>query len=255
MTSILEIQDLEISYDQKAILKSVNVSFKKNNVTALIGPSGCGKSSLLMSINRLIDLYQNSDVKGQIIFDEEDILSKKSNLIELRKKIGTIFQRPNPFPMSIRKNMEIALLEHNVLNKSKRDTIIENSLKDVGLWEEVKDRLDSSAMKLSGGQKQRLCVARALTLNPEILLMDEPCSSLDPISSGVLEDLIIRLRKKLTIIIVTHNLAQARRVADNVVFLWPESGVGRVVEEAPTEKFFTSPSDHLTKSYIQGERA
>ncbi len=255
MTSILELINLTISYDKKEVIRDVNLSFQENKVTALIGPSGCGKSSLLLSMNRLIELYENSYVKGKILFMGQSIHSSNNSLIDLRKKIGTIFQRPNPFPMSIRSNMEISLIEHGIKNKKERTNIIENCLKDVGLWKEVKDRLDSPAIKLSGGQKQRLCVARALALNPEILLMDEPCSSLDPLSSGVLEDLICKLKSKVTIIIVTHNLAQARRVADHVVFLWPSKGIGHVIEEAQVDTLFNSPTHHLTKSYIQGERA
>ncbi len=249
--SELKLKDLSISYGSKKVLNNLNVSFMPCSIHALVGPSGCGKSSLLSAINRLSDEAQNCKIEGSILLGQTDILSPKCDLNSLRRRVGMIFQKPSPFPFSIWKNIEIALKEHKISNK---EQIIEESLKAVGLWHEVKDRLHSSALRLSGGQQQRLCIARALALKPEVLLMDEPCSALDPIASGVVEDMIAQMRGSFTIIIVTHNLAQARRISDTTSFFWTKNGVGELIEHQETEKIFSNPQHELTASYISGLR-
>ena len=194
------------------------------------------------------------EVLGKVEIGSDNLLSADCCTLTLRKRIGTIFQKANPFPFSIRKNIAMALVEHGLRDRQMQDEKIEDVLRQVGLWDEVKDRLSSSALDLSGGQQQRLCIARALALDPEILLMDEPCSALDPISSGVVEDLILSLKGKYTIVIVTHNLAQARRIADHVAFFWNQDGAGKLVEYGPAPQIFTSPKEKLTEAYFQGIR-
>jgi len=224
----------------------------KNHINALIGPSGCGKSSLLNTIIRLTDYQKNAKITGAIDIDNKNILEDKTDLIALRQNIGMIFQKPMPFPLSIRKNFELPLKEHGIKRKDELAFKIETALRDVGLWNEVSSRLDSSATQLSGGQQQRLCIARILALQPKALLMDEPCSALDPIATKIIEELILSLKEKYTILIVTHNLSQAKRVADYVAFMWYSHGHGKLVEHNSADLIFNSPSNPITAAYVQG---
>ena len=251
---LIEIQNLTLRYQQKPAFQDITLSIPQNSITAIVGPSGCGKSSFLTCLNRLSDLISGCTVSGHIRLGSLNILNPKVNTTALRRRIGMIFQKPNPFPMSIKKNITFPLREHGIKDPQQLDRLVEQALRDVGLWEEVCDRLHDNALNLSGGQKQRLCIARTLALQPEILLMDEPCSALDPISSGIVEDLIIRLRQKYhyTIIIVTHNLAQARRIADYIALFWVDGGCARLIEFATVEQFFNHPHHELTKAYING---
>ncbi len=250
--ALLKIRDLSIAYDQTTVLDGVSLDIYKGCITALIGPSGCGKTSFLSSLNKLSDLSPSTQVNGSVEFDGQELLNKSVDVLTLRKRIGMIFQKPNPFPLSIKRNLELPLKEHGVKDKQVRAQKIERALKDVGLWEEVYDRLDSSALALSGGQQQRLCIARALVLEPEVLLMDEPCSALDPIASQIVEDLIISLRGQYTVIIVTHNLAQAKRVANYAAFFWMKERVGKLIEFGQCQNLFETPSNKLTAAYISG---
>lgn len=247
-------EDLSIAYHNQLALENVNLDINKGCITALVGPSGCGKTSFLMSINRLTDLIPDCQVSGQLLMDTIDVLAPSTNLLHLRRKVGMIFQKPTVFPFTIKKNLEIPLREQGMHAKTSLTSTIETALKQVGLWNEVKDRLDQPAQALSGGQQQRLCLARALVLSPEILLLDEPCSALDPISSGIVEDLIVSLRGRYTVIIVTHNLAQARRIADHVALFWSVNGSGQLIEYGPAQSVFESPQHELTAAYISGAR-
>ncbi|MDZ4660065.1 MAG: phosphate ABC transporter ATP-binding protein [Pseudomonadota bacterium] len=249
-----QIENLSLKYGSKFAFRNIKLTLNRGCITALVGPSGCGKTSFLMCLNRLIELIPGASVTGEIFFDTQDLMKAKTPVIELRRKVGMIFQKPNPFPQTIRKNIEFPLKEHGILDPIKRREILERALTDVGLWQEVKDRLEAPALTLSGGQQQRLCIARAIALEPEVLLMDEPCSSLDPISSGVVEDLIASLRQRFTVLIVTHNLAQARRIADYVAFFWLEDGAGSLIESGPTKQIFNEPRHKLTAAYIGGLR-
>lgn len=251
---VLQVRDLVVSYGEKTVLSQVTLDIYKGCITALIGPSGCGKTSFLTTLNRLTDHHERAQVNGQILFDGQDLLRDPVDTLQLRRRIGMIFQRPNPFPLSIWRNLELPLKEHGVRDRKIRQRKIEQALKDVGLWEEVCDRLNTSALALSGGQQQRLCIARALVLEPEILLMDEPCSALDPISSSVVEELILRLRGRYTVVIVTHNLAQARRVANYAGFFWMTERVGKLIEFAQCRHLFESPGHELTAAYVSGAR-
>lgn len=215
---IIQVKNLSLRYGDKIALDNVTLDVFKGCITALIGPSGCGKTSFLSAINRLTDLIPGCSINGRILINGQDIHAANNNVQALRRNIGMVFQKPTPFPLSVRRNLSLPLNEHGVIKKSEVAAIIEQVLQDVGLWGEVCDSLDTPALSLSGGQQQRLCIARALALNPEILLMDEPCSALDPIASGVVEDLINRLQGRYTIVIVTHNLAQARRIANYAAF-------------------------------------
>lgn len=253
-SSILKATDLSLFYGEKAAFRGVNLEIEIGRITALVGPSGSGKSSLLQSLNRLTDLIPGCRLEGEITCCGKSIHDPGIDLIALRRKVGLIFQKPSPFPFSIRKNLDFPLREHGIKRRAERDERIEQALRDVCLWDEVKDRLDSPATALSGGQQQRLCVARALALEPEVLLLDEPCSALDPISSGAVEDLILGLRDRFTVVIVTHNLAQARRIADEVAFFWVEEDAGRLIERGPAERVFESPRHELTRSYLAGLR-
>ena len=250
----IETRNLRLDYKDKTAFQDVSLSVGKGCITALVGPSGCGKTSFLMCLNRLTDLIASAKVSGAIRIDGQDILTRHVDVLQLRRRVGMIFQKPNPFPLSIWRNLELPLREHGVSGKQQVRNEIEAALKAVGLWAEVKDRLNAPAQALSGGQQQRLCIARALALKPEVLLMDEPCSALDPLSSGVVEDLITSLRKRYTVIIVTHNLAQARRIADSVAIFWVQDGSGRLIESGTTKQIFEHPSDPLTASYISGLR-
>ena len=252
--SLIETKNLCLRYGEKSAYRDVAIRMSRGYITALVGPSGCGKTSFLVSLNRLTALIPGCRVSGEIRIGELDALSSSTDVIELRRRVGMIFQKPNPFPFSIRKNIEFPLREHSVSERREIERRMEKTLRDVGLWEEVKDRLDASAFALSGGQQQRLCIARALVLEPEGLLRDDPCSALDPISSGVVEDLILSLKAKYTLVIVTHNLAQARRIADDVALFWVQDGAGRLIETGPVRQIFESPKDPLTAAYINGVR-
>ncbi len=247
-------RDLSITYANHLALQKVNLVINKGCITALVGPSGCGKTSFLMSINRLTDLIPRCTVTGQLQINESDVLTPTTDLLHLRRQVGMIFQKPTLFPFSIQKNLELPIREHGKHTREAWTELTERTLQQVGLWDEVKDRLDQPAQSLSGGQQQRLCLARAMVLSPEILLLDEPCSALDPISSGIVEDLIVRLRGQYTVIIVTHNLAQARRIADHVAIFWAVDGVGQLIEDGPAHSIFDAPQHELTSAYITGAR-
>lgn len=250
----IKTEHLEVSYHGRPALEHVNLTLRRGAITALVGPSGCGKTSLLMSLNRLTDVIPGCRVSGTLQIDRLDVLASDTDLLHLRRIVGMVFQKPAVFPFSIRKNLELPLREHGIRDRPVLSATIEQGLRQVGLWDEVKDRLDHPAQALSGGQQQRLCLARALVLSPDILLLDEPCSALDPISSGIVEDLIAGLRGRYTIVIVTHNLAQARRLADHVAFFWAFGGIGRLVEQGPARDMFESPKEALTAAYLSGIR-
>ncbi|MDF0673982.1 MAG: phosphate ABC transporter ATP-binding protein [Nitrospira sp.] len=251
---LVEIDRLSLHYGEKPAFQDVALSINKGCITSLVGPSGCGKTSFLTCLNRLSDLIVGCRVRGRITIDTLDVLAPDTDVIQLRRHIGMIFQKPNPFPLTIRRNLEFPLREHGLRDRTQIAGTIEATLRDVGLWDEVKDRLDSPALALSGGQQQRLCIARALALLPEMLLMDEPCSALDPLSSGVVEDLIVRLRGRYTILIVTHNLAQARRISDYTALFWVQNGAGRLIETGTAKQIFEEPRDPLTAAYVSGMR-
>ena len=245
--SKIEIKDVNLFYNDFQALKGINLDIEENEITAFIGPSGCGKSTLLKSLNRMNDLVEGCKISGKMLLDGEDIYGNMDvNL--LRKRVGMVFQKPNPFPMSIYDNIAFGPRTHGVKSKAKLDDIVEKSLRDATIWEEVKDRLKKSALGLSGGQQQRLCIARALAVCPEVLLMDEPTSALDPISTAKIEDLALELKKQYTIVMVTHNMQQATRMSDKTVFFL----LGEVVEAAPTESLFSMPKDKRTEDYITG---
>lgn len=243
------VKDFNFYYGDFKALKDINMEIKKNKVTALIGPSGCGKSTFLRSINRMNDLIPNVKYEGNIIFDGKNIFDKDYDIVELRKKIGMVFQKPNPFPKSIYENLVYAPKLHGEKDKDKLDEIVETSLKSVALWDEVKDKLHKSSLGLSGGQQQRLCIARAISINPEILLMDEPTSALDPISTSKIEELIRQLEEKYSIIIVTHNMQQASRISEYTGFFYQ----GVLEEFDKTELIFTTPHKKKTEDYITGK--
>jgi phosphate transport system ATP-binding protein len=250
----LAVRGLSVAYDNQIILDTVSLDIYQGCITALIGPSGCGKTSFLSVLNRLTDMLPTARVCGSVVFDGQELLEDTVDLLGLRRRIGMIFQRPNPFPLSIRRNLELPLSEHGVHERALRARKIETALRDVGLWDEVKDRLDSSALALSGGQQQRLCIARALVLEPEVLLMDEPCSALDPVSSAVVEELILHLRGRYTVVIVTHNLAQAKRIANYAAFFWMKEKMGKLIEFGKAQSLFETPAYELTAAYIAGAK-
>ncbi len=245
---------LGLYYGRKPAFLGATLEVPAGGITAIIGPSGCGKSSFLACLNRLSDLLPRCRVEGEVRIGDTRVFDPATDVVALRRRVGMIFQKPNPFPLSIRRNLELPLVEHGMRDREQRAAVVEEALADVGLWDEVADRLDASALALSGGQQQRLCLARALALEPEVVLLDEPCSALDPISSGVVEDLIDRLRGRYTVIIVTHNLAQARRIADRVAFFWVRDGAGRLIEEGEADRIFEQPADELTAAYVRGAR-
>lgn len=251
---IFRIENLSLYYDGKMALDNVSLDIFQGCITALIGPSGCGKTSFLSVLNRLTDMIPGCTVSGQVEFNQIELFNPALDVLHLRRDIGMIFQKPVPFPLSIRRNIELPLREHGMHNKAKLNNRVQQVLHDVGLWDEVKDRLDSPAQSLSGGQQQRLCIARALALQPKVLLMDEPCSALDPISSGVVEDLIQRLRGRYTVVIVTHNLAQARRIANYAGFFWVKERAGSLIEFGKCQQIFESPAHELTAAYVNGSR-
>jgi len=248
----IHVRDLAISYHNTTILDHVSLDINRGCITALIGPSGCGKTSFLSTLNRLTDMIPGANVSGKISLDEVDILSSSINIMSLRRRIGMIFQKPNPFPLSILRNLELPLREHGLRDRLLIQNKIQLALESVGLWNEVKDRLNKSALLLSGGQQQRLCIARAIVLEPEILLMDEPCSALDPISSSIVEELIHDLSQRFSIVIVTHNLAQAKRIANYVAFFWIKDQIGQLIEFGRCQPLFESPNNPLTAAYISG---
>lgn len=248
----MQTERLSLNYANKPAFKDVTLSIPSGGITALIGPSGCGKTSFLTCLNRLVELTPNCKLSGRILLGDRDV--QAIDVISLRRRVGMLFQKPNPFPLSIMRNIEFPLREHGVRSRDEIDFIVEDVLRDVGLWDEVKDRLKASALSLSGGQQQRLCLARALALKPEVLLMDEPCSALDPISSEVVEDLIVSLRGKYTMLVVTHNLAQAKRIADDVALFWVEAGAGQLIEFGTIAQIFQEPQHPLTAAYVNGRR-
>ncbi|MCL4167856.1 UNVERIFIED_CONTAM: hypothetical protein GTU68_060478 [Idotea baltica] len=250
----LSISNLTIRYGKFTAVKNVNLEVPSGEITALVGPSGCGKSTFLASLNRLTDLTTGCIADGRIILGGNGcVLEPDVDILQLRRRIGMVFQKPNPFPQSIRRNFEIPLLEHGI-PKSEIADRTETALQDVGLWDEVSDRLDKSALNLSGGQQQRLCIARALALDPQVILFDEPCSALDPLASAVVEDHIAALRGRVTVIIVTHNLAQARRISDSTAIFWIRDGAGTIVEHGPTKTIFNGATDPDAAHYLSGER-
>ncbi len=248
MSEIITVKDMCLWYSQTQALKNININIEEKSITALIGPSGCGKSTFLKTLNRMNDLVPGVKITGDIKYRGKDIFSPDTDVNELRREIGMVFQKPNPFPMSIYDNIAYGPRTHGVRNKAKLDDIVERSLRGAAIWDEVKDRLKKSALGLSGGQQQRLCIARALAVEPDVLLMDEPTSALDPISTSKIEDLAIELKKKYTIIIVTHNMQQAVRISDNTAFFL----LGDLIEYGNTEKMFESPEDKRTEDYITG---
>ena len=244
----ITVSDCNLYYGDFQALKDINISIEENRVTALIGPSGCGKSTFIKSLNRMNDLIENCRITGTIAIGGVDIYAKDTDISMLRKNVGMVFQKPNPFPMSIYDNIAFAPRTFGIKKKGELDDIIEHSLKQSGLWQEVRDRLKKNAMGLSGGQQQRLCIARALAADPKILLMDEPTSALDPISTGKIEDLINELKEEYTIVIVTHNMQQATRISDMTAFFL----LGEIVEYGNTDNIFTLPKDKRTENYITG---
>ncbi|WP_174482444.1 phosphate ABC transporter ATP-binding protein [methanotrophic endosymbiont of Bathymodiolus puteoserpentis (Logatchev)] len=252
--TLFSIKNLSLHYGTKPALKNVSLDIYEGCITALIGPSGCGKTSFLSTLNRLTDMLPDCKVTGDIQFNGNDLRDPSVDVLGLRRDIGMIFQKPVPFLLSIRRNIELPLREHGITKQSEVDSIVQQVLQDVGLWEEVKDRLESSALALSGGQQQRLCIARALALKPKVLLMDEPCSALDPISSAVVEDLITSLRGRYTVIIVTHNLAQAKRIANYAGFFWVSDRAGCLIEFGQCKQVFEAPVHELTAAYVDGSR-
>ena len=248
METKISTSDLNLYYGNNHALKNINLDIYENQITAFIGPSGCGKSTYLKTLNRMNDLVPNITINGKVWIDGEDIYDPKVDTTLLRKKVGMVFQQPNPFPMSIYDNIAYGPRIHGIKGKAELDAIVEKSLRGAALWDEVKDRLKRSALGLSGGQQQRLCIARALAVEPEILLMDEPTSALDPISTLKIEDLMGELKKNYTVVIVTHNMQQATRIADYTAFFL----VGEVVEYAPTTDLFSHPREKKTEDYITG---
>lgn len=249
----LSVKNISIHYGTFTALRDVSLDMPKCQVTALVGPSGCGKSSFLASLNRLTDLIPGTKVTGKILLDNCDVLSNECDVLSLRRRVGMVFQKPNPFPQSIRRNFTIPLKEHGY-SKVESEQRMEKTLRDVGLWSEVDSRLDKSAMALSGGQQQRLCIARALALDPEVILFDEPCSALDPNASAKVEELIASLRERVTVAIVTHNLAQARRIADQLAVFWVRDGAGTIVESGAAEQLLESAKDPDAANYLVGAR-
>jgi len=248
MENIFEIRDLVLNYGDKIALHGINMDIEKNKVTALIGPSGCGKSTLLRCLNRMNDLIDNCKIEGNVAYEQEDIYQKNFDVINLRTKVGMVFQKPNPFPMSIFDNVAYGPRCQGVKDKSELEKIVKTALKNAALYDEVKDRLRESAMSLSGGQQQRLCIARTIAMEPEVILMDEPTSALDPIATAKIEELIHELKKNYTIIIVTHNMQQAARISDYTAFFL----MGDLIEYAPTDVIFSQPRERKTEDYITG---
>ena len=248
MENILSVNDLNLWYGEHQALKNISLDIPEKSITALIGPSGCGKSTFLKTLNRMNDLVPGVRVTGSVQYRGEDIYAPTTDVSELRRQVGMVFQKPNPFPMSIYDNVAYGPRTHGIRNRAKLDDLVERSLRGAAIWDEVKDRLKKNALGLSGGQQQRLCIARALAVEPEVLLMDEPTSALDPISTSKIEDLAVQLKEKYTIVIVTHNMQQAVRISDNTAFFL----LGDLVEFGSTEQIFSNPHDKRTEDYITG---
>ena len=244
----IQTNSLNVWYGDNHVLQDVKLAIPEGRITAIIGPSGCGKTTLLKSLNRMVELIEGARVEGRVLLDGRDIYDSDMDPAELRRRVGMVFQKPNPLPMSIYDNVAYGLRVRGIDDRAILDEAVEEALERAGLWSEVKERLRDSAFNLSIGQQQRLCIARALAVGPDVLLLDEPCSSLDPISTSRIESLLTRLKNDLTLVIVTHNLQQARRIADYTAFLY----MGRLVEMAPTEEIFENPREELTRNYIKG---
>jgi phosphate transport system ATP-binding protein len=242
------VRDLNLHYGSKHALQDINLDVREHKVTALIGPSGCGKSTFLRTLNRMNDLIEGVRITGDVKLENRDIYAEGVDTVALRKRVGMIFQRSNPFPKSIYENVAYGPRIHGLANKAEMDSLVEKSLRQAALWEEVKDELGKNALALSGGQQQRLCIARALAVSPDVLLMDEPASALDPLATGKIEELIYELKNRYTIVIVTHNMQQAARVSDDTAFFY----MGKLIEFDKTEKIFTSPKERQTEDYITG---
>lgn len=249
MKKCFDINKLNLHYGTFHALKNINMEIAKGEVTAFIGPSGCGKSTFIKTLNRMNDLVEGCKIEGEILFHDRDIYSKDYDINLLRKRVGMVFQKPNPFAMSIYDNITFGPKTHGVKDKDTLDSIVEKSLKDAALWDDLKDRLYSSALGLSGGQQQRLCIARTLAVDPEVILMDEPTSALDPISTAKIEELVLKLKKDYTIIIVTHNMQQAHRISDKTAFFL----MGEVIEYDDTKKIFNKPKNKKTQDYVMGK--
>ena len=248
MNNIISVKDMCLWYGEQQALKNVNIEIPEKSITAFIGPSGCGKSTFLKTLNRMNDLIPGVRITGDVRYENNDIFSKEVDVNQLRKEIGMVFQKPNPFPMSIYDNVAYGPRTHGITNKNQLDEIVENALRDAAIWDEVKDRLKKNALGMSGGQQQRLCIARALAVEPDILLMDESTSALDPISTGKIEELAVELKKKYTVVMVTHNMQQAVRISDYCAFFL----LGDLVEFSKTEEMFSMPKDRRTEDYITG---
>ena len=248
LAPVISVKKLCLWYGSHQALKDISIEIPKNSITALIGPSGCGKSTFLKTLNRMNDLVADVKISGSVKYNGTDIFDPSTDVNELRRQIGMVFQKPNPFPMSIYDNVAYGPRTHGIRNKAKLDDIVERSLIDAAIWDEVKDRLKKNALGLSGGQQQRLCIARALAVEPEVLLMDEPTSALDPISTSKIEELAMQLKDKYTIVIVTHNMQQAVRISDNTAFFL----LGELIEYGGTEHIFSQPEDKRTEDYITG---
>ena len=249
MAIAFNVENLNFYYEDKQALKNITMQIKKSEITAFIGPSGCGKSTFIRTLNRMNDLIQGTRVEGKIEYEGQDIYDKKSDVIDLRTRVGMVFQKPNPFPMSIYDNIAYGPRAHGIKDKNTLDSIVEDSLQKAALWDEVKDNLKKSALALSGGQQQRLCIARTLALKPEVILMDEPTSALDPVGTIKIEELILELKKEYTIVIVTHNMQQAARISDKTAFFY----MGEIIEFDETSKIFTNPAKEQTEDYITGK--
>ncbi|HIU16272.1 MAG TPA: phosphate ABC transporter ATP-binding protein [Candidatus Ventricola intestinavium] len=247
MANKFEVKNMDLYYGSFHALKDINLNMEENKITAFIGPSGCGKSTFIKSLNRMNDLVEGCRITGDIRLDGEDIYGAM-DVSQLRKRVGMVFQKPNPFPMSVYDNIAYGPRTHGIKNRAQLDEIVEKSLRDAAIWDELKDRLKKSALGLSGGQQQRLCIARALAVKPEVILMDEPTSALDPISTSKIEDLVLEIKKEYTIIMVTHNMQQATRVSDKTVFFL----LGEIIESGDTEQIFSMPRDKRTEDYITG---
>lgn len=248
MSSIMEAEDLGVAYGDVVALSGVNLKVPDRSITALIGPSGCGKSTFLRTLNRMNDLVPNTHISGKVRFRGTDVYAPKTDVSALRRDVGMVFQKPSPFPMSIYDNVAYGPRTHGIRKRSQLDEIVESALRDAAIWDELKDRLKSSALGLSGGQQQRLCIARALAVEPQVLLMDEPTSALDPIATSCVEELAMKLKKHYSIVIVTHNMQQALRISDDTAFFL----LGELVEAAPTQELFSKPKDARTEQYITG---
>lgn len=251
---LIRVRGLSVTYGHSTALQDVSFDIHHGCITTLIGPSGCGKTSLLLALNRMTDLARDARVRGSVMFGDQEVLTRETDVRTLRQRVGMIFQKPSPFPLSVIRNLELPLRERGLTNRREIADRVEAGLRSVGLWNEVSGRLDMPALSLSGGQQQRLCIARALLLEPQVLLMDEPCSALDPISSGVVEDLITQLSGRYTVVIVTHNLAQAKRIGNYAGFFWMKERVGRLIEFGESRNLFEHPRDGLTAAYVAGTR-